>query len=133
MQAAKLSAFIGARRQTPFEWGGSDCCLLGADWLLEVSGRDFAHDLRGRYASGFGALRRVRELGFLCVGNLVRARLRQVYRPRLGALALTEKGPLESLLICDSAQGCWGQDEAGLVRGPIPPRATFWEAPECPR
>lgn len=34
---------------TPFVWGQSDCMIVLADWVLAVTGRDPARDLRGLY------------------------------------------------------------------------------------
>lgn len=34
-----------------FVWGKSDCCIVLADYVLDVTGRDGAAHLRGRYSS----------------------------------------------------------------------------------
>lgn len=38
-----------------FAWGKHDCCLAVADWVLAMTGEDFAKDLRGKYADEVGA------------------------------------------------------------------------------
>ena len=41
----------------PFAWGTTDCCLVLADYVLDVTGRDGASHLRGRYTSKAGCNR----------------------------------------------------------------------------
>jgi hypothetical protein len=45
----QLAAFIEARRDMPFDWAVNDCCVLAADAVLAMTGRDFLADYRGRY------------------------------------------------------------------------------------
>jgi hypothetical protein len=47
----RLAAFIEARRDMPFDWQVNDCCVLAADAVLAMTGRDFLADYRGRYAT----------------------------------------------------------------------------------
>jgi hypothetical protein len=44
-----LHDFIEARRNTPFSWGGSDCCLFAADAVQAITEQDFAAAWRGKY------------------------------------------------------------------------------------
>lgn len=41
----------------PFEWGRTDCCLVLADYVLDLTGRDGAAHLRGRYTTKAGCNR----------------------------------------------------------------------------
>jgi hypothetical protein len=47
----RLAAFIEGRRDLPFEWADNDCCVLAADAVLAMTGRDFLVGFRGRYAT----------------------------------------------------------------------------------
>lgn len=124
---AALLSLIAERRYQPLQWGERDCCLWAADFWLAASGRDFAEGLRGRYASRFGALRALRRCGYHSVADLIASRLARVRRARLGSVVLTGEGPLNALLIAESAHRAWGQDAHGLVSVPMPPAASFWE------
>lgn len=59
----RLRAVILAKLAARFAWGAADCCMLVADGVLALTGRDPAHDLRGTYQSRVGAARVVRALG----------------------------------------------------------------------
>lgn len=50
-----LSRFIRAEAGRPFGWGGSDCILFGADWLVIRLGLDPAARFRGSYQDEAGA------------------------------------------------------------------------------
>ncbi len=58
----RLIAFIESRRFTSFAWGSNDCALFSADAVLEMTGADFAADLRG-YKTQRGALSRIKKAG----------------------------------------------------------------------
>ena len=47
----RLAAFIEVRREVPFDWAVNDCCVLAADAVLAMTGRDFLAEYRGRYAT----------------------------------------------------------------------------------
>lgn len=51
----RLSAFI--RNSGSFEWGRSDCALFVASGVEEMTGKDPAASVRGKYKSEVGALR----------------------------------------------------------------------------
>lgn len=59
----RLGDFIEQRRDTPFVWGKSDCCLFAADGVEVITGIDFAEKWRGKYSSALGAMRFVRQDG----------------------------------------------------------------------
>ena len=43
--------FLLARANTPFAWGGNDCCMFPADAIEAITGEDIAADFRGRYST----------------------------------------------------------------------------------
>jgi hypothetical protein len=51
----RLAEFVEARRNTPFEWGGNDCCTLAADATVAITGADPFAAHRGRYSDEAGA------------------------------------------------------------------------------
>lgn len=58
-----LVDFIDARRDTPFVWGVSDCCLFAADAVHAITGIDFAAGRRGTYDDARGALALIEAAG----------------------------------------------------------------------
>ena len=63
---ACLDAYFQAHRQTPFQYGRFDCCLMVADAVLAMTGTDLAAAFRGRYESATAAGRAVKE----CCGSI---------------------------------------------------------------
>lgn len=59
-----LFAFYESRKDTPFEWGKSDCALLAADWIHTYRGVDYAASFRGRYRTELGSKRALSRQGF---------------------------------------------------------------------
>jgi hypothetical protein len=51
----KLHEKIQELKQTPFSWGGQDCCLFVADCVLAMTGTDLAVEYRGKYTDEAGA------------------------------------------------------------------------------
>jgi hypothetical protein len=47
----RLDELVRARSQAPYTWGEFDCCTLGADVVLSITGRDLMADVRGSYAT----------------------------------------------------------------------------------
>lgn len=123
-----LRQFIAARRYQPLVWGERDCCLTVADAVMAWSNVDVAHDLRGQYASPFGALRALKRLGFNSVAELIVARLKRVERPVVGGVVMHAEGYLNGLLFVENAARWWGQGERGLecIRWPAA-AISFWE------
>lgn len=58
-----LSRFIRAEACRPFGWGGADCILFGADWLMIRLGLDPAARFRGAYQDEAGAARIIAGAG----------------------------------------------------------------------
>lgn len=63
MTAPSLADFLAQAARTPFAWGGKDCCLWPADWLVACGHPDPAADLRGRYRTALGAARILNKHG----------------------------------------------------------------------
>lgn len=59
----RLAQFIEARRERPFSWGESDCCLFVCDGIEAMTGTDPAARWRGLYQSEKGARRVLRDNG----------------------------------------------------------------------
>lgn len=58
-----LTEFIESRREMPFLWGTSDCCLFAADAVQAITGTDFAAQWRGTYSDARGALAHIEAAG----------------------------------------------------------------------
>ena len=53
---ARLDAAVETARSWRFAWGRNDCALWTASVVRDLTGEDFAADLRGRYRTRNGAL-----------------------------------------------------------------------------
>jgi hypothetical protein len=58
-----LGHFLSEAAQTPFGWGGHDCCLFPANWVLVKRGVDPARAIRGSYRTQIGALKALKAGG----------------------------------------------------------------------
>lgn len=58
-----LSDAISGAAMTQPEWGSKDCCLMAADLVLAITGKDPAAAFRGSYSSRLGAARIVAKYG----------------------------------------------------------------------
>jgi hypothetical protein len=58
-----LFEFVESRKNLPFERGVHDCCLFAADWVLALTGVDYAAALRGTYADDESALAIIQAAG----------------------------------------------------------------------
>lgn len=100
--AGRLPGFLGRASRTPFVWGGHDCLLWLADWLLQIEHPDAAAQWRGHYATQLGAARILRRHGGLVglVDAGVAGLLDRTNDPHAGDIAvvrvLTGRGPSES-------------------------------------
>lgn len=65
--ARRLPAFLQAAAGEPFVYGRSDCSMVLANWVLEITGRDPAAELRGAYGDDEGWRALVQEAGGLIV------------------------------------------------------------------
>jgi hypothetical protein len=57
MAIKKLTEVIKRYKDTPFEWGETDCCMFVADCAIATRGIDIAERHRGRYSTEIGAAR----------------------------------------------------------------------------
>lgn len=62
---ARLQDFVQAERGRAFRWGSADCCLLAADAVQALTGRDPAAPWRGSYTDEAGARALLEEHGGL--------------------------------------------------------------------
>lgn len=60
-----LTTFIESHKDKPFSWGETDCCMFAADWVKELTGRDYAASFRGKYSDEAGAKRELVKAGGL--------------------------------------------------------------------
>lgn len=122
----RLAAFLIAERGRPFDWGRANCVLACAGAVAAMTGADIAAPLRGFHPTRFGALLRLRRLGFFDVADFLDATLPRVQRAREGDLLALHDGPLNTVLIADGRGGGWGRDDFGFTRSALPPRVMAW-------
>jgi hypothetical protein len=65
MDLALLPEILEKYRVEPFTWGQLDCCLFAANVIRDMTGHDYAEDLRGTYDTQFGAARVLHRYGGL--------------------------------------------------------------------
>ncbi len=120
---------------TPFVWGESDCMIVLADWVLAVTGKDPARDLRGLYDDRVSCQRAtgffteplaLLEQAFGGVAGLPRGN-----ELRVGDVALlraSEGGrpaPVGGLWMGD-CWGCKGPDGVTTIRPELVELVAFW-------
>lgn len=126
-----LAEFIEERRDTPFEWGKSDCCLVMADWVLLRSGVDIMAQHRGTYAGWKQAARLWRELGGLevAVCEALDEHFDRVprYLARPGDVAIVQTHRRACTAAIVDVIGLWAPTQTGLVLcNPSTRPKTFW-------
>lgn len=87
-KATQLQQFLGKRETTTFSWGGNDCALFAANWVLERTGKDYAAEFRGTYHTETGSVQALNNLGY---DNLTDA-LHQLLGQPLEAPGLAQRG-----------------------------------------
>lgn len=115
-----LSDFIEQQRHKPFKWGEHDCCMLAARWLELNGAADLAAEFRGKYSCELGALRVIRQAGFVSLLALLQAKLGDSVAPLLlqrGAVVLldTPEGDVVGLY---QGHDCFALAQTGLVSYP---------------
>ncbi|MET3602184.1 DUF6950 family protein, partial [Martelella mangrovi] len=86
----RFDAACDAMRRTPFSWGDNDCFAGLVGGLSEaLIGADIVVPWRGRYTTGVGALRVMRNDGFDNLADLVASVLPEIHisRARVGDVA----------------------------------------------
>ncbi len=93
---ADLQEFITRKAAVAWAWGGADCALFVADWIVEARGVDPAAAWRGRYASAGGCERLLRREGGL---EEVFARLAERHGFTERAMADAQEGDVAILML----------------------------------
>jgi hypothetical protein len=104
----RLAAIVDAHRDTPFCWGGHDCCLFAATVVDALTGHDPAAAYRGTYATEAEAEALIGQRGLpaFLAEQAAAAGLPQLAHPSLahrGDLALVMVGntPLLGVVLDD--------------------------------
>lgn len=122
----RLAAYLLGARAIPFDWGAHNCVLACADAVLAMTGADIVAPLRQHHPTRFGALLRLKRLGYDDVAEFFDTVLPRAARPREGDLIALYDGPLNTMLIADGRGAGWGRDDCGFTRSALPPRAIAW-------
>ncbi len=59
----RLTEVVAKAETRPFQWGRHDCCAFAARCVKAQTGDDFFAPFRGKYRSGAGSIRALREHG----------------------------------------------------------------------
>lgn len=111
-----LASFVQARMRRPFAWGGQDCCMTAADWVLLATGEDPAAEYRGKYTDEAAALTLIDEAGGLMA--MITLPDKPINLAQRGDVVLARVDGRESLGIVDVG-GWWGPGARGLVFRPM--------------
>jgi len=124
---SRLAAYLAGEHGQPFAWGSRDCVLFAAGAIEALTGEDPAAEVRGRYATRIGALRRMKAEGAKEVGDLLDARLPRVAvgHARRGDLVLAENAGTLALGVVIGRDAVF-VGESGLVRLPIGSWQAAW-------
>lgn len=133
----RLAAYVETVRREPFAYGRNDCALFVAGCVEAMTGEDPAAEMRGRYTTLTGGLRKVRQAGYIDHIDWLRALFDEVTdrgRPaphlaQVGDIAVvqTDDGPALGLV---QGAAILMVAEGGIVAMPLmrddvdPPRAT---------
>lgn len=98
----RLNRIISECQEKKFQWGKHDCCLFAANVILELTGIDYAAELRGSYHSAKNAQRVLK--GLSGVRGIAGSALGEEISPKLaqrGDIVLVEsEGQGETLAVC---------------------------------
>lgn len=120
-----LEAEIERARERPFSWGRHDCALWTAGVVAAITGVDYAADWRGKYASEFGAIKRLTASGYEGVEALATACLGDSISPLLaqrGDVAMFDN----ALGICIGSACAFITREEGLTFVPLGRCVKAW-------
>ena len=123
---SRLAAFMQERRATAFDWQTNNCALFAADWIMRLTGRDPAADLRGRRWTQWSVAHWLREMGGLAA--LADARLgprASVVSARRGDVVLTLIRHHPCLGICLGSRVAF-ISPGGLVLWPLTRGSAAW-------
>lgn len=90
----RMEAAILARRDLPRTWGKNDCAAFPAAVIEAMTGDDFFAPFRGKYSTGLGAVRAVKEAGFETLADYAAANAEEipVRKAARGDLVFYESG-----------------------------------------
>lgn len=123
----RLSAFLEARRDRPFEWGAHDCVLMAADWVVEATGVDPIDGWRGRWSSASQAARMLAQAGGVpgAVTERLGRPLESVLLAGRGDIGLFIHDGRKTLgVVTDAGLACPG--EHGMVIVPLTSAEAAW-------
>lgn len=91
---ARLSAYVEVVRRKPFVYGKHDCALFAAGAVEAMTGVDPAANLRGKYKTLAGGLRRLKKLGFANHAELAASMFEEVHpsHAQIGDIASIDLG-----------------------------------------
>lgn len=110
-----IASEIERNRDTCFEWGKADCCLVVADIVKAFSGLDIAQKFRGKYATKLGSVRALKRIAGGGISEAVSMSLVEV-DPMLvsrGDVTLIESDSGESLALYFGGR-VWAMTESGF-------------------
>jgi hypothetical protein len=122
----RLNRMVADSHHKPFAWGEHDCCLFAANTVLELTGEDYAKDLRGTYKSKRGAAKVLIEHGGM--RGIATAALGKEVPPLMAqrgdiVLVQTEQG--DTLAVCMGGY-CVAPGLERLEMTPMKQAVTAW-------
>lgn len=118
---------IETKRNTPFVWGDSDCCLTVADIIKAYTGEDLAEEFRGRYTTAIGSARALKRYGQGSISATLDTKLTSIPPSEAGrgdvVVILGEHG--ESLGILFNTR-VWAMTDKGLSDFPTSAIIKAW-------
>jgi hypothetical protein len=123
---ARLAAFLAERRHVTFDWAANNCALFAADWIVRLTGRDPAADLRGRRWTPWSVAHWLREVGGLAALADVRLGPRvPVVQARRGDVVAVRLRSHPCLGICTGSRVALVSPD-GLVLWPLTRGLAAW-------
>ena len=125
MKYKKLTDFIAAKKDIPFEWGKNDCCLFACDAVKAMTGIDYSTPFRDKYLDEAGATQLVTAAGG--IRAIATAALGAEIKPLMaqrGDVVLIES-PRPTLAICMGSEVVAPGPE-GLEYRSIKPAVAAW-------
>lgn len=121
----QISDYINRTAPKGFKWGEQDCALWASNMLVEVFGmQDVGEKFRGKYNNNIGAIRTVKENGYIDIPDIARKHCKEISKPEIGALATWYDK--QSLGICLGAYSYFLAHE-GVVKVSSKTVERFWK------
>ncbi|MFA7505300.1 MAG: hypothetical protein WCZ28_11420 [Burkholderiaceae bacterium] len=125
-----LADYLAAHRAAVFAWGDCDCVLFAAGAVAAMTGSDPAAEVRGRYRTRIGAMRKLRGRGWASLEGMMDAHFAQV------PPAFAQRGDIVmangSLGVCIGRTALFVGEEGGapeLVSLPLASWSQAWRVP----